>query len=284
MTILPFPILRYFFSLFLCLFFFGSTHAQDLYNSQHSLEFANYLFTSKQYQLATQEYERVLFLGEKTDSIKLQIVRSLSLNNQKPQALQRAKSLYDHDFNNFPTAFSKHYVSDLFTLQDFTQLNYFLQQPNTLGRRAQVFCSTSMFLHNLNWKGASLSTELARKEQMKETDFFEKMTFEGQNIEYKSPLLATTLSTFIPGTGKLYTGDWQDGIFSLLLVGGTAFQAYRGFKNKGVESIRGWVFGAIALGFYTGNIWGSFRSAKKYNNRKNAAFKTKVNDHFKKNF
>ncbi len=276
--------LRHFFCTILGLLVFGSIHAQDLYDYQHSLEFANYLFTSKQYQLASQEYERVLFLGKQPDSIKLQIVRSLSLDNQKIQAIQRARSLYDYDFTQFPKNFSKHYTKDLFEIQDFIQLNYFLQQPNTLARREQVFCSTSMFLHNLNWKGASLSTELARKENMKETDFFEKMTLEGQRLEYKSPLLATTLSIIVPGTGKFYTGDWQDGIFSLILVGTTAFQAYRGFKQKGVESIRGWVFGAISLGFYTGNIWGSFRSAKKYNKRKNDAFRAKIQNHFKKNF
>ena len=49
------------------------------------------------------------------------------------------------------------------------------------------------------------------------------------------------------------------------MVGGTAFQAYRGFNNEGLSSTSGWIFTALSSGFYAGNIYGSAKSAQVYN-------------------
>lgn len=259
---------------------------EDLYNEKNSLEFANYLFASNQYNLAAKEYERVLFLGEgNADSIKLQIVRSFSLGGNQQKSVERAKSLYGNNLSEFPAPFAKRYTKDLFLLRDFSQLNFFLQEKQSqLPRREKLFASTSMYLYNMNWEGAHLSLDLVKQAGMEEAAFFEKYIEEGEKLSSKSPLLAGTFSTLIPGTGKLYTGDWQDGIFSFIMVGALAWQSYRGFNNDGVKSVRGWVFGAIGFGFYTGNIWGSVRSAKKHNNLKKEALRQKVTQHFKKKF
>jgi hypothetical protein len=45
------------------------------------------------------------------------------------------------------------------------------------------------------------------------------------------------------------------------------WQAYRGFSKSGKNSVYGWVFASLATGFYIGNIFGSHKSAKKYNKK-----------------
>jgi hypothetical protein len=76
------------------------------------------------------------------------------------------------------------------------------------------------------------------------------------------------LSTAIPGLGKAYTGDWKDGIVSLIFTGGMAFQAVRKFNQFGANNYRPWVYTAIGSGFYLGNIYGSVKSAKNKNRKK----------------
>jgi len=270
----------------MCISNLSSAQTQDLYDQKHSLQFANYLFASNQYDLAVKEYERVLFLKEgNQDSLKLQIIRSFSLSGNREKSVERARSLYNNNLSEFPAPFAKRYTKDLFLLRDFSQLNFYLQEKQAqLPRREKLFASTSMYVFNMNWEDAHLSLDLVKQAGMKEAAFFEKCIEDGENLRSKSPFVAGAFSTLVPGTGKLYTGDWQDGIFSFIMVGALAWQSYRGFNKDGVKSGRGWIFGTIGLGFYTGNIWGSVRSAKKHNNLQKEALRQKVSQHFKKNF
>ena len=85
------------------------------------------------------------------------------------------------------------------------------------------------------------------------------------NFKRKSPGLAMAMSTVLPGSGKAYSGFWGDAAMSLMFVSTNAWLAYRGFNKKGVKSASGWIFGGVSLGFYMGNIWGSGKAAKTYN-------------------
>jgi hypothetical protein len=84
------------------------------------------------------------------------------------------------------------------------------------------------------------------------------------------------MSTFIPGSGKIYTKNWQDGLIALLFVASNAWQAYRGFSKDGVKSTYGWVFGSIGAGFWLGNIYGSYKSAQKFNKQIQKGYHDKI--------
>ena len=97
--------------------------------------------------------------------------------------------------------------------------------------------------------------------------------------------------SLVPSMGKIYTKNAKDGLVSLFMVGITSFLSYRGFsqkeinqKGKGIESIPGWFYGSLGVGFYIGNLYGSYRSAKRYNakfheNINNELEDIIVNDH-----
>ena len=87
----------------------------------------------------------------------------------------------------------------------------------------------------------------------------------GISLPYKSPTVAGIMSTVIPGSGKLYARRLSDGIFSLLVIGLTSWQAYDGFSDDGVRSTKGWIYGTISGILYTGNIYGSIVAVKLHN-------------------
>ena len=87
-----------------------------------------------------------------------------------------------------------------------------------------------------------------------------------RNTSNKYPLLAASLSTIIPGTGRMYAGRFLDGLMglSMVLLPGTA--AYGSFQDG--QSIKGNFFAGITLIFWLGEIYGAYRTAKYYHRPK----------------
>jgi hypothetical protein len=78
-----------------------------------------------------------------------------------------------------------------------------------------------------------------------------------QKIKRKSALLAGTLSTFVPGLGKVYVGNNGQALATFLtcgLMGGVAFENY---YRLGISHPQTILFSGIFALFYIGNIWGS---------------------------
>ena len=51
---------------------------------------------------------------------------------------------------------------------------------------------------------------------------------------------------------------------------------YRIISEKGIDRPGAWIFGGLALGFYTGNIYGSVKSAKVYNEFEEKKYEDRV--------
>jgi len=81
----------------------------------------------------------------------------------------------------------------------------------------------------------------------------------------KSAVFAGLMSAVVPGSGRIYAGRTGDGILSLLTVLLTGWQAAGGFMDDGSRSTRGWIYGAVCMGFHTGNVYGSAQAAQIYN-------------------
>jgi len=87
----------------------------------------------------------------------------------------------------------------------------------------------------------------------------------GQHLPRKSSWLAGTMSAVVPGTGKMYAGRTSDGLYSLALIGGASWLAYRGFRDDGTSSVKGWLLGSVGAVLYVGNIYGSVVAVRLYN-------------------
>jgi len=79
----------------------------------------------------------------------------------------------------------------------------------------------------------------------------------------KNPALAGILSAIIPGSGKMYVGEWGDGIMGFITTGLFAFLAYDNFRAN--HNTRAWIFTGLGAFFYAGNVYGSMAAAQIYN-------------------
>lgn len=84
-----------------------------------------------------------------------------------------------------------------------------------------------------------------------------------KNPPYKSTALAGVMSAIIPGSGKMYVGEWGDGITALIVTSLFAFLAYDNFQAD--HTTRAWIFTGLGAFFYAGNIYGSIAAAQIFN-------------------
>ena len=83
-----------------------------------------------------------------------------------------------------------------------------------------------------------------------------------KGLKYKKPFIAGSLS-IIPGLGYLYSGHKSSAISSIIVNGLLAYAFYSNIKseNYGMASL----VGVFSFSFYIGNISGSVKSTKRFN-------------------
>lgn len=229
-----------------------------------AVRFADYLMKTRQYKIATWELERLDFIQPGVDSVRLRLLDAKRLDGEYLSGIMKLRSyLGDSPQLLQNPDFAKAYVRLNFMYGEYDGLRGFLQQNTVLSEnyRANLLVASSLLLDDhAGAKAFAHQKEIA-------PSLLQVLT-EAELVRLKSPFLAGTLSALVPGTGKIYTGDWKDGIISMIFVGANAFAAYRGFNQDGVQSVYGWVFSAIGTGFYVGNIYGSVKAARKRNTQK----------------
>ncbi len=269
--------------LLLVLFKFINSSAQDLYNYDNSKKFAEYLSKSGQYELATREYERLIFMLPQNDSLKTSLLSMYRRSGKLDEALLRGRQLYpDISLMSSPSAveYSRSLLlkTDYKVARDFWSTNTQLSQPDKV-----ILSATSEILQD-DYKSANEILSVLKDEDHKLASDYKALASQALTIKKKSPALAGIMSTIIPGTGRFYAKDWKDGIVSMFFVGTMAFQSIRGFNKSGVHSTRGWIFGGVGLGFYLGNIHGSVVSARNYNKKSHQTIRNRIDNLFNSYF
>jgi hypothetical protein len=89
----------------------------------------------------------------------------------------------------------------------------------------------------------------------------------------KSPLIAGLMSAVIPGSGKMYNGQFGQGIMTLVTASIFGFQAFEGFRKNGLNSAPFIAFGSLFTLFHVSNIYGSVVAVRleerNFNNNQN---------------
>lgn len=237
--------------------------AQDLFDYQHSKEYANFLYQDGQYQLAEKEYMRVVFF-KKDDTLSWEkMLRSAQYQHQFEVSLKYV-NLYQARVGEIPSLLRIAQVYSLIHLNDFPQLSTVLwQAKGTLSPYEIVYFQSVAYVMQNQWEQINMTSETNHAG----IHFVREAKNAYVATTKKSPFLAGAMSTVIPGLGKVYTNRWKDGVFSFVLFAASAWQSYRGFDKYGVNSVFGWTFGAFAAGVYAGNIYGSVKSAHTYNDK-----------------
>jgi hypothetical protein len=260
----------------LFLLFISSAFTQDLFNKENSYLFARHLYNSRQYDIATREFERVLFMDPANDEAKLLLLQSVIASENYEKALVKGTLLYP-EISEIPQAFALEYSRLLLLSDSVSGLPDLINNSLHLSQSDKNKLLFFHHLHQKKWDSANSQFESMTEAEKAKLLSFKIYSESYKQQKYKSAAVATALSIVMPGLGKVYTRDWKDAAFSFIAIGTSAFQSYRGFSLYGMESKSGWIFGGISTVFYAGNIYGSNKAAKKYNNRLNSNAKK----HFK---
>lgn len=152
------------------------------------------------------------------------------------------------------------------------KLMSFSKVPETR-RKASLFLGIA-HLYSYEWESAKDALEIYFKEERNDEAAYiaDSLLSQAEDIKYKSPEAATWLSTFIPGTGQMYTGNAGDGVNALVLNGANIyFIIYKLLEEEYGNAFLIYYF--LFRRYYLGNIYNAGREAREYNrslNEKNA--------------
>ncbi len=242
--------------------------------------FADHLFCERDYLRAAEEYNRLT-------------------GNYRIDTVSFKTGLCYYNIGNLIE--SKKYFNEIsiesIFYNDAVFQNYriaFLENPGgfySVYQYDQYLLNTGKFQKNI-YKLAMISSLLNDNLNVSKEEFFHPFSIEEKdqlekyfewknNPPNKSPVFAGILSTIIPGSGKIYTEEYGDGIVAFLTTGLLTFLAYDNFKAN--HDTRGWIFSSLAGFFYAGNIYGSIASAQIYNAKIAFEFKDGINLFLEKN-
>lgn len=253
---------------------------ENIFNKESSVQYAQYLINSKQFDLAKQELERLSFLYPNDLDLKYELAK-IELYNKNYEAAERFISSLFNDLSIVPQNFAQLLGKILLLAKETDKLDTLLVKNIYLTQSEKMEFRIGKALQK---KNLVLANQLLDSYGQENKNSVKSLIEEGQEIKHKSPALALALSAMVPGLGKVYTNRWKDGILSFITVGLLGYQSYVGFSEKGLNSAFGWVNGTLALGFYAGNLYGSYISAKKYNLKQEKTYQKDLEAYINNNF
>ena len=232
---------------------------------ENSQKYAEYLFSGRQYKLAAEEYERLVFFDSSNINFRLRLVKSYRLTGDLRSGITHMNSFFGNSNFNMPEPMAIEFVKLHLLSDSLNVVNDFLRRNNTMSSESRAIYQSCDLLLSGDYKGADMLVKTAVFNNPSFPKSLIILSEYAAKTKFKSTFVAAGFSAIIPGTGKFYTKNWADGIFSILFVAGNAWQSYRGFKEHGIKSAYGWAFGTLSASFYVGNIFGSAKAARRYN-------------------
>lgn len=246
----------------------------DFHSLENKTKFADYLFCARDYLRAIEEYTSIRNIFQ-SDTVNFKIMMGYSRLNLYRQVID---SYLDENFSVFREDAQMLYLKNEFLLDSSV---FHSELSDTLFPFEMDLSVENYFLKLRSFYLIKTRSNETNKEvllepfntlQQEEVEPFIDLS---TNPPYKSPALAGILSAVIPGSGKMYAGEWGDGITGFLVTGLLAFLAYDNFRAD--HTARAWIFTGLGAFFYAGNIYGSISSAQIFNARIDFDFSNGLN-------
>jgi TM2 domain-containing membrane protein YozV len=230
--------------------------------------FADFLFCEKDYLRAIDEYEKYLKVTD-DDTVQFKIALAYSRMNDVESSLKIIDQIKE------TSVFCEESLSEklklLFMKNDDSLFYQFAGKIAAADKKYQKLYNIYGLLNEVKFKNnENFLFPFDDEEKISSEKFYDQKL----NPPYKSEMLAGIFSALIPGSGKIYTEEYGDGITAFILTGLFSYLAYTNFDHK--HYTRAWIFTAIGAGFYTGNIYGSVASAQIFNAKVNFDFENGV--------
>lgn len=244
-----------------------------LHSPSSTLKFADYLYCQKDYLRAVTEYENYLSFSA-SDTVKYKIALSFLKMARFTEAEDRFRSLLpgsslkdEAKLGLFETKFfssNMGQLRELYRESDFHPVKY-ADPVRSLYYLTFLYGNAPLPAE----EEFTLAFPAHSRDEMK--NFYNRKAAPG----YKSSLKAALLSALIPGLGKVYTGEYGDGITAFIVSGLLSYLTYDNFIAH--HYFRGYTFAGLAALFYAGNIYGSAAQAQIYNAGIDFTFTTDLN-------
>jgi tetratricopeptide (TPR) repeat protein len=132
--------------LFFVLFPF-SLSAQDIYDVEHSWKYAEHLYSTKEYENAAKEYERLLFFHPGNDSLLLDLSRSYLHSKQ----FEKALSLIEPRVASNPSYVS-HYLDILLLTGQYEKGKMYCSGNKNIPNEQRNIYNSRILLYTGEWK------------------------------------------------------------------------------------------------------------------------------------
>lgn len=230
------------------------SYGQNLYDTTHTKIFAQYLYNTQQYRFAAEEYSS---LANNTFSNNLDYAF---------KAVECYSFIYD--YNNAIDEFKKHILP---IAKDSNSI-YFdyvkLLIKNSNYATAHNYCDSikaPYIIKSYNIKQCLSIIDNLPPTNNEELLLPEVKMLTNKELKQKKMFPAVTMSAILPGTGRIYCGHIREGITALLRTCFDYMHVAYGFHKYGFKDPYPLFFAAVSVCFYTGNIFGTVKSVKKYN-------------------
>lgn len=210
-----------------------------------------------------QEYERLNFLWPGDSSVIIELVQAYSLNNQCDKLDMAFIMIQNNIFHYNSLQSAREYLN--FSLKCKSESYRFFEISSKLNPDERSFYELGYYWVTKEYNSAINYCHIHGESARTRKPELVQLTYDFENEKFKSPSVSLLMSAVIPGSGKLYSNRFGDALISFLSITTNAYASYRAFNKKGIKSVNGWIFGSLAFSFYSANLWGSAKSAKKYN-------------------
>lgn len=258
----------------------SQSSAQQLFSTENRLKFGESLFSDKDYLRAIDEFTEVLKKND-NDTIRFKIAESLYRIGRFEESAVNFKSLF---FSRTLEDNSKlFYFKTLFFMQKYSQViensKTELYRSERYNSEINALTSVSQIYSNnfVNADTAQLFEPFPESVHSILSNFYMR----AKHPRLKSKTTAGLYSAFIPGAGKIYTGEVSDGITTFITTGLLTYLAVSNFNAK--HEFRGWLFTGLASLFYAGNIYGAAASASIYNAQVRYNLDSEIKSFFEEN-
>lgn len=260
----------------------------DFSKPQTFLKLADAFADEHDYYRAITEYKKVVFLFpdyEKLDWVHFQIGRLYYEGGRYPQAKHELLPLTEVKDENLKFMANNYIALSYYENAEFSNANRLFDELKTQPLGSPYILDYTIYMgmasagtHKFTdaydrmtaakklWKDKNPEETPADPLQAQYAKFFDAtlpLLGKARELSTKSPYWAIFFAAILPGGGHFFLSEWDTGLVSLSLVGGAAFLAYDGFvRESAVQSI---IFTTFATGAYIGQIYSSYRTARKYN-------------------
>lgn len=252
-------------------FLANTINAQDLYSTDNLIQFGDYLYHNQEYSSAIREYKHALFLDNSKTYYHLNLFNAYLKTGEYSKGIREYENLHPFLISG-NDSLEMVYGKLLIHAGEYPKLDTLVQFSSSLSDDQKIFLSSSQKLMSGEWYKYKENKTTAPALIVPE--YYQSIVTDIQTARYKSPYISLGLSAIVPGSGKMYSGYWRDGISSLMVIGLTAWQAYRGFTIYDNKNAYSWIFAGLSATFYISNLYGSFKAA----GMKNHTIRHSIND------